>query len=83
MKQSKLESFTEAITNTLIGFGINYMANLVIIPLVFHIELNLTQNFIAGLFFTVVSVIRSYALRRFFNSHVNWINKKIAHFISN
>jgi hypothetical protein len=77
MKQTRLESFIEAGTNTIIGFGINYLANLVIIPFVFGVPLNLKQNLIAGTFFTIVSVIRSYTIRRYFNQHLESLNKRL------
>lgn len=67
MNQTKLGSLIESLVNIAIGFGINFGMNLVILPL-FGFHISLTNNFIMGLLFTVVSVIRSYTIRRFFNS---------------
>lgn len=68
MNQTRLESFVEAWVNVVIGFTINYLANLVIIPYVMGVPLSLKANFIMGCFFTIVSVARSYAIRRWFNA---------------
>ena len=64
--QSKLESLTEAIINTFIGFVIAFISQLVFFPIV-GIEANLEQNFILTVLFTLVSIIRTYIVRRYFN----------------
>ena len=70
MNQSRLSSLYEAIANIVIGFAINFVANLVILPLVgFHITLG--QNFYIGLLYTGVSLVRSYAIRRWFNAKLH------------
>lgn len=65
--QSKKGSFYEACMNILVGFGVNFVANLVILPLFGFTTLTVGQNFIIGLLYTVISLIRSYVLRRWFN----------------
>lgn len=65
--QSKKASLVEALSNTVIGFAINYTANLVILPLFFGHSISLAANFGMGLIYTVISVARSYVLRRWFN----------------
>lgn len=67
MNQTRLGSFIEAWVNVGIGFGINYAMNLVILNGVMHLEISLLQNLWIGLMFTVVSVVRSYGVRRLFN----------------
>lgn len=70
MNQTKLGSFYEALINVFIGFWINFFANLVILPMVgFHISIG--QNFYIGLLYTLVSVARSYVIRRWFNSKLH------------
>lgn len=70
MNQSRLSSLYEAIANIVIGFAINFAANLVILPMVgFHITLG--QNFYIGLLYTGVSLVRSYAIRRWFNAKLH------------
>jgi hypothetical protein len=64
--QSRLGSLIETITNIVIGFIISMSINAWILPAMgYHVTL--TQNFIITVTFTVVSIIRSYALRRVFN----------------
>jgi hypothetical protein len=67
MSQTKLGSIAEAWANIAVGFTINYCANLVILPLFGFHSLTARNNFIIGLIYTVISLIRSYALRRWFN----------------
>lgn len=75
--QSRKGSFIEACINVLIGFWINFFANLVILPLVgFHISIS--QNFYIGLLYTLVSVARSYAIRRWFNRYIVKAAQKVA-----
>jgi len=69
--QTKTESLIEALTNTFIGFWINYCANLVILPLFFGITVGLGTNFAMGLVYTGISVARSYVIRRWFNARLH------------
>mgnify|MGYP003452101944 FL=1 len=64
--QSKLDSLIEASTNVFIGFVIAFISQLVFFPIV-GIEANLEQNFILTVLFTLVSIIRGYIIRRYFN----------------
>jgi uncharacterized membrane protein YagU involved in acid resistance len=64
--QTKLQSLIEAWANVAVGFGINFAANLVILPL-FGYTPSLRDNFVIGLLYTAVSLVRSYAIRRWFN----------------
>ena len=64
--QTKLQSLTESITNILIGYLIALMSQLLIFPM-FDIILPLSDNLLIGLYFTMISLIRSYVLRRYFN----------------
>jgi hypothetical protein len=63
MAQSKTGSFAEAWTNIAVGFSVNYIANLLIFPL-FGFHIGLGANFLMGLIYTAISLIRSYAIRR-------------------
>lgn len=70
MNQTRLGSFIEAWINVLIGFSINFAANLLILPLIgFHISLS--QNLFIGVLYTFVSVARSYVIRRWFNARLH------------
>ncbi len=65
--QSRMMSMVEAIVNVLVGFWIAVFAQMLVLPL-FGLHASLSQNLGMGLIFTVVSLIRSYLLRRFFNA---------------
>lgn len=69
MHQSKLESWMEVASNIVIGFTINYWANMVILPM-YGMTLTYATNFQIGLLYTVIAIIRSYALRRWFNAGI-------------
>lgn len=71
MNQTKLGSFVESWANIVVGFSINWIANLCILPL-FGFRVTGTQAFQIGVFFTVISLVRSYVLRRWFNSLKLW-----------
>lgn len=66
MSQTHLGSWLEAWANIAIGFAINWVANMAILPL-FGFHVTGTQAFHIGLIFTVISLVRSYVLRRVFN----------------
>lgn len=66
MTQTKLGSFAESCANIAVGFSINFVANLVILPW-FGYDVTTGDAFGMGLIFTVISLVRSYVLRRWFN----------------
>jgi hypothetical protein len=77
MSQSRKGSFIEACINVLIGFWINFAANLLILPLIgFHITVG--QNFFIGLLYTIISIARSYCIRRWFNRLIVRAAEKLA-----
>ena len=65
MTQSKRKSLTEAITNTVFGFVVSFLIQLVIYP-VMGIPVRLSQNIIITAVFTLASIGRGYAVRRWF-----------------
>jgi len=67
--QTKLGSFIETLVNIAIGFTINWIANMFILPM-HGFKVTGGQAFSIGLMFTVISVIRSYSVRRWFNSYI-------------
>ena len=64
--QSKKNSLIESITNVVVGYCVALLSQIVIFP-VFGIHATIKDNLMIGLFFTVVSIARSYVLRRIFN----------------
>ncbi len=67
MKQSKLESWVEAVVNTTIGFGIT-LALLPFVNWVCDIHMSVGQASLSTLLFTIISVLRGYCVRRVFNN---------------
>lgn len=77
MNQTRIGSLIEAWANVAIGFLINFCANLLILPLIgFHISVG--QNLFIGVLYTVISVARSYCIRRWFNSRLHSAAQRIA-----
>ena len=72
--QTLLGSFVESWVNILIGFSINFTANMLILPLFGFRDLTLGKNFVIGLLYTVISLVRSFVIRRWFNG-MKWGNK--------
>ena len=66
MTQTRKHSAIEAVVNVLIGYWVSFLTQLAIFP-IFGIKISLVQNLWIGVIFTVVSLVRSYALRRLFN----------------
>lgn len=64
--QTKKRSLNEAITNIVVGYLINLGMQIAVFPL-FNIHISLKHNLGIGAIFTIVSLIRSYVIRRFFN----------------
>lgn len=67
MKQSRLMSLLESLTNVLVGYGVAVATQMAVFPL-FGLALTVTENLLIGLIFTAVSIVRSYALRRGFEA---------------
>lgn len=66
MSQSRRHSLVEAFANVAVGFGVALGAQLAIFPL-FDIHIPFEQDLAIGGLFTVVSIARSYCIRRAFN----------------
>ncbi len=67
MKQSRLMSLVESLANVLVGYGVAVATQMLVFPL-FGLAVTFTENLLIGLIFTVVSIVRSYALRRSFEA---------------
>ena len=66
MSQSRTGSAVEAVANVAIGFGVAVGSQIVIFPM-FGINIPLSDDLLIGAWFTVISLLRSFALRRVFN----------------
>ena len=68
MSQSKKMSLVETLFNVAVGYLISLLTQIFIFPH-YGIIIPLHDNITIGAIFTVVSIVRSYSLRRFFNWH--------------
>lgn len=66
MSQTRKASAVESVANVAIGYGIAVSAQTVIFPM-FGVHVSTSDHLAIGALFTVVSLVRSYALRRLFN----------------
>lgn len=66
MSQTKLLSFIEAWANTIVGFVVAFITQVLVFPL-YDVHISMAQDFQIVVIFSVISVIRSYLLRRAFN----------------
>lgn len=64
--QTKTQSLVEAGANVLVGYLVALLSQLLVFPL-FGIHVPFSSNLAIGAWFTVISLIRSYVLRRWFN----------------
>jgi len=78
MRQTRLGSLIEVSINIFIGFWINFVANLVILPM-FGFNVSISDNFLIGFLYTFVSVARSYIVRRWFEKKIQQAAQRIAH----
>lgn len=67
MKQSRLMSLVEAIANVVVGYGVAVLTQLVVFPW-FGLPARIDDALALGMVFTLVSLIRGYALRRIFEA---------------
>lgn len=64
--QSRKHSLIESFSNVAIGYIISLISNILVFPL-FDLHPSLATNLKIGGIFTVISIVRSYYLRRLFN----------------
>lgn len=65
--QTKRESLIESVTNVAIGYVVAVLSQIVVFPL-FGIVVAFTDNLLIGVYFTAISICRSYCVRRWFNA---------------
>lgn len=64
--QSKKQSLIESFINVLVGYCVAVASQVMVFPIV-GVEASFNQNIKIGLYFTAISLVRSYAVRRWFN----------------
>jgi len=79
MNQTRIESLVEAFVNTLVGFCITIFF-LPIVNKLCGIEMSPSQMGISTFLFTIISVLRGFVIRRFFNN-LYWIKNKLKQII--
>jgi len=67
MKQSRAMSLVESVANVIVGYGVAVATQILVFP-IFGLQTTLAQNLKMGAIFTVVSIARSFALRRVFEA---------------
>jgi len=67
MKQSRAMSLLEALANVAVGYVVAVMTQIAVFPL-FGLHATLGDNMLVGAIFTIMSIVRGFALRRFFES---------------
>jgi hypothetical protein len=72
--QTKLSSLFEVVINVFLGFTINTATAIVVLPL-FGVHLSVILNIKISAAMTVVSVIRSYFIRRLFDKYQTKVNE--------
>jgi len=64
--QSKKLSFIESVVNVVAGYFFALLSQIAIFPM-FDINIGIQENLLISAWFTAISIIRSYILRRIFN----------------
>lgn len=72
MTQTRTDSFMEALTNVVVGFAINFTANMIVLPWLLGVPADAGAMALIGVAYTVISVARTYGLRRLFNGRTVW-----------
>jgi hypothetical protein len=67
LRQSRLMSLVEAVANIVVGYGVAVATQVIAFP-PFGLQVSLSQYLAIGAMFTVVSLARSYLLRRMFEA---------------
>lgn len=75
--QSRLESLIETSMNIGIGYFVALASQVILFPM-FGIFIPLSTNLWIGLWFTVISLVRSYIIRRWFNKRLHKAAHKLA-----
>ena len=70
MEQSKLGSLYESIINIVLGAGVALVSQLLVFPM-YGIDVPLSTNLGIMAWFTLISVARSYVIRRWFNAKLH------------
>ena len=67
MKQSRTMSLVESVANVVLGYGIAVAGQMLLFP-AFGMHMTMAQNLKLAGAFTIISICRSFALRRLFEA---------------
>ena len=70
--QTRIASLKESCLNIAIGYGVALASQILVFPM-FGIHIPIAANISIGAIFTVISIVRSYVIRRVFN-HFQGVN---------
>jgi hypothetical protein len=70
-----MQSLAEALLNLVVGYVVGFAAQIIVFHW-YNIPVSLSQNFQMSIIFMVISLVRSYLLRRLFNKlHAAQVHK--------
>lgn len=64
--QTRIYSLTESVANVIVGYWVAVASQLILFP-IFGVYVTLADNLVISGWFTVISIARSYYIRRVFN----------------
>jgi len=65
MMQSRRQSLIEAVANVVVGYALAVITQIVVFPW-FGLQISFRDNIAIGAIFVIISLVRSYAIRRVF-----------------
>lgn len=77
MQQSRLSSLIEAVVSTVIGFAVSVFAGHFVFPH-YGVHISLDTNLHITFWFTLISIVRGYVVRRWFNNRIHAMAKRLA-----
>lgn len=75
--QTRLSSFIEAVFSTVIGFAFSVALTAFVLPAYGH-DVSFSHNLQITGIFTIASILRQYAVRRWFNQRIHAAAQRIA-----
>jgi uncharacterized protein YacL len=78
-EQPPLFSLFETVTNTAIGFLISLVVWVVVVAPLYDIDLSWYNNLGVTCIFTVISIIRGFVVRRWFETRINDVLWDLSH----
>jgi hypothetical protein len=69
MRQARRHSAYESVINVAVGYIIGLLSQIVVFP-VFDIHISFSSNLAISGWFTAISIVRSYVIRRYFTGGI-------------